>query len=235
MPRGLAAFPILLLTLALVGGPWRAATASGQRPQGANPWSVLLEDGATEPAAPREESKMNVASIILALAATGVALIALLWCRQITRRMAQLGAAVLTEREKLVVEQATNRVETFEARLDELSQTVNTEVCSLGRTLDVRMKSLESAVARLEQQSEQLESRLERIDGDTRKLDSRTAETEETCRRIGPIAQNLARLEQFKGQVEQIHSRVLQAFNGSLTQDAGSDKSAPQDRPHEAA
>jgi hypothetical protein len=208
----------LVLFLALTVGSRsavRAAEAPG--PSEANPWSVLLEDGAAASVVPKAQTGTNLASIVLALAAAGAAAAALLWCRRMTDQLTSLGAGILTAQERQAVAQATAQYEGLSARLDKL-----------GLTVDARLSAIETGVG-------QLESQLGRIDSDARQLESRTVEIEQTCRLVKPMAHDLARLSQFRSQVEQIHCGIVQAFNGSLTRDTSGSESGPESPAAQAA
>ena len=153
---------------------------------------------------------MNVAAIILALAAAGAAAAALYFSYKMSRQMARLGAGLLTQDEKQAVERATARHEGLEAALSGLESSV--------AQLQGRFEQFEQRVGQFENRSGQFESRFRQIESDIAQLQSRAAKAEETCRTVGPLAEDLARFAKFKGQVEQIHSRVLQAFDGVMAQ-----------------
>jgi hypothetical protein len=201
----------LVLFLALTLGSISAVRAAGAPgPAEANPWSVLLEDGAAASVVPNAQTGTNLASIVLALVAAGAAAAALLWCREMTDRLTCVSAGILTAREKQAVAEATAEYEGLSARLDEL-----------GHMVDARLSAVETGVGKLE-------SQLGRIDSDTRQLESRTIEIEQACRLVKPMAQDLARLSQFRSRVEQIHSGIVQAFNGSLSRGRSASESAPE-------
>lgn len=207
---------VLFLALTFGGRPAvRAAGAPG--PAEANPWSVLLEDGAAASVVPNAQTGTNLASIVLALVAAGAAAAALLWCREMTDRLTSVSVGILTAQEKQAVAEATAEYEGLSARLDEL-----------GHMVDARLGAIETGVGKGGHKVGQLESQLQRIDSDVRHLESRAVETERICRLVEAMAQDLARLRQFRSQVEQIHSRILKAFNGSLTQDGPNSRSGPE-------
>jgi chromosome segregation ATPase len=183
---------------------------------------------------------MNVVPIILALAAAGAAAGALYWCYRMNEQMARLGAGLLTQEEKHAVARATARHDGLETHLDEFSSKLEARLSGLESSvsrLEGRFEQFEQRVAQLENRSGQFESRFAQVDSDIAQLQSKAAEAEETCRNVGPIAQDLARLAKFKGQVEQIHSRVLQAFDGVLAQSntPPADAPSPQEPPEETA
>jgi methyl-accepting chemotaxis protein len=94
------------------------------------------------------------------------------------------------------------------------------------RLLDAadRFASLQTQVDHLR---DNLEDRLHRSDAVIGRVEGRLAEIEKSCGGLGPIARDLDGLKSFQNRVEQIHNRVLKAFNGDLAQIAGERDAVP--------
>jgi methyl-accepting chemotaxis protein len=70
---------------------------------------------------------------------------------------------------------------------------------------------------RVDQLDDAFRAKLEELKATAQQLDRRLTQVEADCRGLGAMAQDLDDLKDFRERIEQVHARVQQAFNGTLS------------------